>query len=71
LFDNRHAKLIVVRIREEGDFIERDGGVKRPPNTLPKMNSNACPFLSRIARLWAMIMLVHHPHILGSQHWRG
>jgi hypothetical protein len=41
LFDHRLAKLVVVRIREGGDFVKRDGGVERPPNTLPKTSSDA------------------------------
>jgi hypothetical protein len=28
-------------------------------------------FLSRIARLWAAIVLVHQPHVPGSQHQQG
>ena len=42
MFDHRLAKLVVVRIWEGGDFVKRDGGVERPPNTLPKTSSDAC-----------------------------
>ncbi len=41
LIDLHHTKLVIVHIRERGDRPERDDGVERPSNTLPKFSSVA------------------------------